>query len=103
VENIRIEFFKWCYNETDDYVISRQELFLAQCDDGKITSTSITKTVLAKFFLKYVWDCRNRYCLPNLDDAKEIVKQDIISISSVSKKMKDNINDSGLAGFFLQG
>jgi hypothetical protein len=103
VENLRIEFFKWCYNEVDDYVISRQELFLAQCEDGKFTSISLTKTVLAKFFLKYIWDCRNRFCLPNLDDAKEVVKLDIISISKVSKKMLEHINDSGLAVIFLQG
>jgi hypothetical protein len=95
--------FKWCYNEVDDYVISRQELFLAQCEDGKFTSTSLTKTILAKFFLKYIWDCRNRYCLPNLDDAKKVEKLDIISISNVSKKMDGQINESGLAGIFLQG
>jgi hypothetical protein len=103
VENLRIEFFKWCYNEVDDYVISRQELFLAQCEDGQFTSISLTKTVLAKFFLKYIWDCRNRFCLPNLDEAKEVVKLDIISISKVSKKMLEHINDSGLAVIFLQG
>ena len=76
---------------------------MAQCEDGKFTSTSLTKTVLAKFFLKYIWDCRNRYCLPNLDDSKEVVKLDIIAVSNVSKKMKDHINDSGLAGIFFQG
>jgi hypothetical protein len=41
--------------------------------------------------------------LPNLDDAKEVVKLDIISISKVSKKMLEHINDSGLAAIFLQG
>jgi hypothetical protein len=76
---------------------------LAQCEDGKFTSTSLTKTVLAKLFLKYIWDCRNRFCLPNLDDAKEVVKLDIISISKVSKTMLEHINDSGLAVIFLQG
>jgi hypothetical protein len=75
---VRVEFFKWWYNENYDYIISRQELFLVQCEDGKSTSTSLTKTVLAKICLKYIWDCRNRYCLPNLGDAKETVTQDII-------------------------
>ena len=41
--------------------------------------------------------------MPNLDDAKEVVKLDIISISKVSKTMLEHINDSGLAVIFLQG
>jgi hypothetical protein len=87
----------------DAYVISRQDYFLIQRIDGSLNGTTLIKTILAKLFLKYIWDCRNRFCLPNLDSAKEIVSQEIKTIVSISKKMRDNLNDSGLANIFLQG
>jgi hypothetical protein len=103
VENIRDEFFRWCYSEANNYVISRQEYFLVQCEDGTINGTTIIKTVLAKLFIKYVWDCRNRHSLPNIEAAKEVVKLEIHAIISITIKMKANLNDSGLAENFLQG
>jgi hypothetical protein len=103
VETVRDAFFRWCYNKENDYVISRQDYFLVQCIDGKLNGTTIIKTVLAKIFLKYIWDCRNRYCLPSLEDAKEITKQEMKSIIGISVKMKENLNDSGLAEIFSQG
>jgi hypothetical protein len=103
VENVRDPFFRWCYDKENDYVISRQDYFLIQCIDGKINGITLIKTGLAKIFIKYIWDCRNRYCLPSLDDAKKITKQEIRSIIGISIKMKENLNDSGLAEIFSQG
>jgi hypothetical protein len=103
VEDIRDSFFRWCYNMDDAYVISWQDYFLIQRIDGSLNGTTLIKTILAKLFLKYIWDCRNRFCLPNLDSAKEIVSQEIKTIISISKKMRENLNDSGLANIFLQG
>jgi exonuclease III len=103
VEDIRNLFFRWCYNMDDAYVISRQEFFLIQRSAGTLTGTTLIKSTLAKLFQKYIWDCRNRFCLPNLDSAKEIVSQEIKTIVGISKKMRENLNDSGLANIFLQG
>jgi hypothetical protein len=41
--------------------------------------------------------------LPTLEDAKEITKQEIRSITGISVKMKEYLNDSGLADIFSQG
>jgi bacteriocin-like protein len=38
-----------------------------------------------------------------LEDAKEITKQEMKSIIGISVKMKENLNDSGLAEIFSQG
>jgi hypothetical protein len=103
VEEIRDSFFRWCYNKNDDFVISRNDYFLIQCIDGSLNGTTLIKTVLAKVFLKYIWDCRNRFCLPNLESAKEITTQEIKTIISISTKMRAYLNDSGLANIFLQG
>jgi hypothetical protein len=103
VEEIRNAFFRWCYNKNDDYVISRNDYFLIQRIDGSFNGTAIIKTVLAKLFLKYIWDCRNRFCLPHLEFAKEVITQEIKTIISISLKMRENLNDSGLAHIFLQG
>jgi hypothetical protein len=103
VEEIKNAFFRWCYNKNDDYVISRNDYFLIQRIDGSFNGTAIIKTVLAKLFLKYIWDCRNRFCLPHLEFAKEVITQEIKTIISISLKMRENLNDSGLAHIFLQG
>jgi hypothetical protein len=86
VEEIRDSYFRWCYDKDENYVISRNDNFLIQCIDGSLNSMTVIKTILDKLFLKYIWDCRNRFCLPNLDSAKEILLKKLkLSLVSVRK------------------
>jgi hypothetical protein len=105
VENIRDPFFVWAYREGRDYSISRSELFLVQTigNSQEINGGTVTRTIIAKFFLKYIWDSRCRYSLPNLEEIKEITRAEIRTIYNTSVKMRTYINDSGLANLFLQG
>ena len=103
IEGVKDDFFRWAYREADNYFISRNEFFLIQLNNGESNSTTIFKTIFAKFFMKYIWDCRNRYCLPQLDDSKGFLKSNIKTIIDISTKMRGHFNDSGLAHIFQQG
>ncbi len=104
-ENVRDGFFIWAYREERGYVISRKELFLVHTvgNTNDVNSTTIIKTVLAKLFLKYIWDSRCRYSLPTLNGAMENVTYEIKTIVESSNEMRRHFNDSGLANLFLQG
>jgi hypothetical protein len=91
------------FDEDITFVISRQDLFLIQTRFGTTNGTTLIKTVIAKLYLKYIWDCRNRNCLPELDGIKQYIAYEINTIISLSVKMREFLNDSGLARIFLQG
>jgi hypothetical protein len=105
VESVRDLFFIWAYREGRDYTISRSELFLVHTigNTNEINGGTVTRTIIAKVFLKYIWDSRCRFSLPNLEELKEITRAEIRTIYSTSVKMRTYINDSGLANLFLQG
>jgi hypothetical protein len=104
-ESVRDDFFLWAYREGNNFVISRKELFLVQTigNSNDVNSTTIIKTVVAKLFLKYIWDSRCRFSLPSLNEAKENVTYDIKTIIESSTSMREHLYDSGLANLFLQG
>jgi hypothetical protein len=99
-EQFRDVFFRWAYNEANQYVISRHELFLVQSENNIANSRSVIKTVIAKLYMKYIWDCRNRFAIPELDLAKEFLCLKIKTITGISTVMREHLNDSGLAAIF---
>ena len=102
-ENIKDDFFRWYYNQDDNYFISRSELFLIQTENESITGTSVTKTLIAKTFLKYIWECKTRETLPNLNHCKDHTVNIFKNITLVSSRMREKIIDSGLSRRLLQG
>jgi hypothetical protein len=102
-ETVRNEFFTWAYNEAADYSISRNDLFLVQNVNGEYNCTTLIKTIIAKLFLKYIWDSRNRFSLPNIREAKETITSDLLTLVNSGNSIRRNFNDSGLAQKFLQG
>jgi hypothetical protein len=102
-ERIKDDFFRWFYNQDENFFISRSELFLVQTENESITGKSITKTLLAKTFLKYIWECKTRGTLPDLNQCKDHTINIFRNIAHVSSKMREKIIDSGLSRKFLQG
>jgi hypothetical protein len=102
-ENVRDEFFRWFYNKGREFSISRTDLFVVQYENDILSGTSMVKTLLAKFFLKYIWECKTRETLPDLDSAKTLTSSYFKNISNVSLLMRENIIDSGLSLRILQG
>jgi hypothetical protein len=100
-EQFRDEFFRWAYNEANQYVISRHELFLVQVENNIANSRSVIKTLIAKLYMKYIWDCRNRSSIPELELAKEFLVLKIKTITGISTVMREHHNDSGLAAIFF--
>ncbi len=86
-----------------DYSISRNDLFLVQNVNGEYNCTTLIKTIIAKLFLKYIWDSRNRFSLPNIREAKETITSDLLTLVNSGNSIRRNFNDSGLAQKFLQG
>jgi hypothetical protein len=66
-----------------------------------VNSNTIIRTIIAKLFLKYIWDSRCRYSLPTLEEAKENIISEIMAIKNASTAIRGHLNDSGLAGIFL--
>ncbi len=102
-ENVRNEFFVWAYNEAEAFVISRNELFLVQNQNGEYNCTTLIKTIISKLFLKYIWDSRNRYSLPNFREARECITSELLTLVNSNISIRRTFNDSGLAQKFLQG
>jgi hypothetical protein len=103
VERVRDAFFQWAYDEDAPFIISPQELFLIQTRMGITNVTTLIRTVIAKLYLKYIWDCRNRNGMPELEGIKNYISYEVNTIASLSVKMREFLNDSGLARIFLQG
>jgi hypothetical protein len=63
-------------------------------------SICMLQTLIAKLYLKYIWDCRNRYVIPDLELAKENICQKMKTIIGISNIMREHLNDSGLVAIF---
>ena len=102
-EQIKNDFFRWFYMENEEYHISRSELFLIQMENENITSRSIIKTLIAKSFLKYIWECKTRNTIPDLIHCKNLTVEFFKNISLVSPSFREKILDSGYSRRILQG
>jgi hypothetical protein len=53
-------------------------------------------TIFAKLIIKFYWDCKQRFCLPNLNTAKTILKSEIKIITHCNSKLKAMYLNSGI-------
>ncbi len=72
-----------------------------QFENNIANSRLVIKTLIAKLFMKYIWDCKNRSSIPELELAKEFLILKIKTITGISTAMREHLNDSGLAAIFL--
>jgi hypothetical protein len=100
-ERILVEFFSWAFHTEHRYTITRSNLFTIYEDlNGR---QSMAKTLIAKTFLRYIWDCKLRHTLPAIEDAKELTKSIIMCMYDASSVFRAELDGSGLANIFLQG
>ncbi len=102
-EQFKNQFFVWAFDKDNQYFISRSELFHVFTEENLITGTCLVKTTIPKFYLKYIWDCTNRQTIPNLEEAKMVLKLAVKNIANISSKMKSYFLDSGLGFLLMQG
>jgi hypothetical protein len=92
VENVTNDFFSWLLNT--DTVISRQELFtIFKRDDFRKNDFL---TIVAKLLLKYYWDCKQRFCLPSLQNAKTVLTKELEILIHCNSKIRQIHANSGL-------
>ncbi len=92
VETLTNSIFSWILNEQVE--ISRQELFTVfnRPDFRK----NELLTIFAKLTIKFYRDCKQIFCLPNLNNAKTVLKSEIEVITHCNPKLKAMYCNSGI-------
>jgi hypothetical protein len=92
VENLTNDIFSWIL-ETNT-LITRHELFTVfnRADHRKNDALNL----ISKILLKYYWDCKQRHCLPNFENAKTILKSEFTTLTACNKKIRTIIENSGI-------
>ncbi len=91
-EPYQYSIFSWILNEQVE--ISRQEFFTVfkRPDFRK----NEILTIFAKLTIKFYWDCKQRFCLPNLNNAKTVLKSEIEVITNCNSNLKTLYRNSGI-------
>jgi hypothetical protein len=76
-------------NITDnlDFRFSRREYFATFETREASCSVNSTLTIISKIVIKYIWDCRNRQCVPSVDGCLETISEKIM----LQKKINSSI------------
>jgi hypothetical protein len=88
------EMFKWLTNDkTFDF--TRTELFTF-FDRAELTNEKNTiLTYASKTILKFVWDSKQRFCLPNINHCKTTLTQELDCLSKISNNFRNTLTRSG--------
>jgi hypothetical protein len=88
------EMFKWLTNNIT-FEFTRKELFTF-FDRADLTNDKNTVlTYASKTILKFVWDSKQRFCLPNINHCKTNLTQEINCLSKISGKFRNILTRSG--------
>jgi hypothetical protein len=92
VETLTNDIFSWLLDT--ETVISRQELFtIFKREDFRKNDFL---TIFAKLLLKYYWDCKQRFCLPTLNNAKATLKKELEILIQCNSKIRQIHANSGI-------
>ena len=93
VSEIFIErIFSWILGTAAN--VSRQEFFVnfSRAD----TTKNETLFIISMLLKKFMWDCKQRFCLPNIQNAKSFIREEIKIMTSCSSKARTVIFNSGI-------
>ena len=84
--------FSWMLDTNT--VVTRNEIFTVfnRADHRKNDALNL----LSKILLKYYWDCKQRFCLPNLENAKVILRSEFNTLKLCNKKIRTIFDNSGI-------
>ncbi len=86
--------FKWATDD-NDFEITRKEYFAFFCRDGLADGKNFILTYVAKLVLKFVWDCKQRFCLPTINLCKMNLQREFECLCSVNGKFRQMLITSG--------
>jgi hypothetical protein len=101
VENLICEIFKWITNDRT-LEISRKEYFSFFDRREFCIEKNFILTVATKLLLKFTWDSKQRFCLPNLNHCKLTINNELKGMCAVNKKFKTMYEKSGLIELVLE-
>jgi hypothetical protein len=86
------QIFSWVLGTVAN--ISRQEFFVDfnRADRAKNEPLFVISMLLKKYF----WDCKQRFCLPNFENAKSFIREEIKIMSVCSNKASTVFQNAGL-------
>jgi hypothetical protein len=92
-EPVVLGILAWFVNNDIEYErISRQNYF------GTFNTDSISKNILMQLVCalikKYIWDCKQRFCLPDLECGKDFLKEEMDRIIGQSTKIRKAYDSS---------
>jgi hypothetical protein len=88
--------FKRIYGN-DDFLFSRREYF-ATFERRELSNTKNTVlTLISKMLIKYIWDCKTKFFVPDLENCWDNLKLKIAGLLLNSKKFKKLWEGAGFA------
>jgi hypothetical protein len=94
VSGLLEDMFQWLTND-NTFDFTRKELFTF-FDRADLTYEKNTiLTYASKIILKFVWDSKQRFCIPNINHCKITLEQEIGCISKISSKFRNILIRSG--------
>jgi hypothetical protein len=79
--------FKRLYGN-NNFVFSRREYFTSFERRELGCAKNMALTLLAKFILKYIWDCKTRFTLPDIDRCWDFLCDKIQTLVHNNKKFR---------------
>ncbi len=95
VEQFLVDAFQWLVSD-NSFTFSRQEYFTGFRRPELNTSKNSVLTVASNLIIKFIWDSKQRFCIPNLQHLKYSLVSDFGTYCSISKKFKQQYISSGL-------
>jgi hypothetical protein len=94
VSDIIDNVFRRFYGD-NDFLFSRREYF-TNFDRRELSYTkNMILTLVSKFLLKYIWDCKTRFTIPNINNCWEALCDKILTLISINNKFRKLWEGSG--------
>jgi hypothetical protein len=99
IEALLNNFFRWFSNEPN-FEFTRSEFFVGFNRNGFNTARNEILNIASHLVKKFIWDCKQRFCVPNIMYLKTHIKLELESISSVSRKFKAKMREGEFNNIF---
>ncbi len=83
----------------ENFVFSRREYFSTFERREASYALNQTLTIVTKLIIKYIWDCKNRFSIPNADGCLESIKEKFQLQYDVNSSFSSVMLNSGLPFF----
>jgi hypothetical protein len=88
------EVFRWMLNDRD-FEISRKECFAFFDRVLYGPEKNFVLTFGTKVVLKFIWDSKQRFCLPNISHCKLTIMSELKGTAAINKKFRTMYENSG--------